>query len=62
MRDSGTEVLVEPDSLNGLEAVCAARCQHIQSVARSRVSAQMGNVGAVALRHVRNAVAALIDA
>lgn len=62
LRDSRAEVLVEPDHLNGLDAVSAAQCQHIRSVAASRVIAPIGNIGAVVLRQVRETVGTIIDA
>ncbi|MGO1583981.1 MAG: type II toxin-antitoxin system PemK/MazF family toxin, partial [Actinomycetaceae bacterium] len=45
IRDSSAEIVVEPDEHNGLGSVSAAQCQHIRSVATTRVSAQVGNVG-----------------
>lgn len=62
IRASGSEVVIEPDVDNGLGAVSAAQCQHIRSVATTRVSARIGNVGPVVLRQVWNTVAILIDA
>jgi len=62
IRDSGAEIVVEPDAHNGLSAVSAAQCQHIRSVATNRVGARLGNVGPVALRQLRNTVATIIDA
>lgn len=62
VRDSGSEVVIEPDEHNGLSAISAAQCQHIRSIATTRVSAQIGNVGTVALRQVRSTVAVIIDA
>ncbi len=62
VRDSRAEVLVEPDPLNGLKAISAAQCQHIRSVATSRVASSIGNVGAIILRQVRDTVGTIIDA
>lgn len=62
IRDSGSEVVIEPDERNGLAAVSAAQCQHIRSIATTQVSARIGNVGSVALRQIRSTVAILIDA
>ena len=61
VRDSGSEVVLEPDEHNGLGAVSAAQCQHIRSVATSRVSATIGNVGPIALRQVRGVLAVILD-
>lgn len=62
VRDSRSEIVVEPDRQNGLSAVSAAQCQHIRSVATTRVSAKIGNVGPAVLRQLRGAVAIIIDA
>ncbi|UYG16094.1 type II toxin-antitoxin system PemK/MazF family toxin [Brachybacterium huguangmaarense] len=62
LRVSGSEVIIEPDEHNGLRAASAAQCQHIRSVATTRVSAQLGNVGPVVLRQIRGIVAIMIDA
>ncbi|MFT3797010.1 type II toxin-antitoxin system PemK/MazF family toxin [Microbacterium sp.] len=62
LRDSATEVTIEPDLHNGLDAVSAAQCQHIRSVAATRVRTRLGNVGPVALRQIRDTVALIIDA
>lgn len=62
IRDSGAEIPVEPDSLNGLEVLSSAQCQHVRSVAVSRVVSRIGNVGAVVLRQLRDTIATIIDA
>lgn len=62
IRDSSSEIVVVPDSLNGLKDVSAIQCQHIRSVARSRVNSQIGNVGAIVLRQIRETIATIIDA
>ncbi|WP_220150055.1 type II toxin-antitoxin system PemK/MazF family toxin [Acidipropionibacterium virtanenii] len=62
IRDSGSEIVVEPDAHNGLTAASAAQCQHIRSVATGRVSARIGNVGPVALQQIRSILAIIIDA
>ncbi|MGC3956030.1 MAG: type II toxin-antitoxin system PemK/MazF family toxin [Propionicimonas sp.] len=62
VRDSGTEIVIEPDRHNGLSARSAAQCQHIRAVATTRVSSRIGNVGPVVLRKIRETVAILIDA
>ena len=61
IRDSGTEILVEPDELNGLSAACAAQCQHSRSVATARVQRRIGNVGPVVLRQLRSILAVILD-
>ena len=62
IRDSGSEIVIEPDEHNGLSAVSAAQCQHIRSLATTRVSAQIGNVGPVVLRQILVTVTIIIDA
>lgn len=62
IRESGSEVLIAPDEHNGLGSVSAAQCQHIRSVATTRVGARLGNVGQVVLQQLRNTVAIIIDA
>lgn len=62
IRDRSSEIVIEPDEHNGLLAVSAAQCQHIRSVATSRVSAQLGNVCPAVLRRVRVTVSIITDA
>lgn len=61
IRQSTSEVLVEPDAFNGLLAVSSAQCQHIRSVARGRVADNIGNVGKVILSQLRNTLAIILD-
>ncbi len=37
IRSSGAEVVVEPDSGNGLGETSAAQCQHVRSVSVARI-------------------------
>lgn len=62
IRDSGAEIVIEPDDHNGLEALSAAQCQHIRSVATTRVSALLGNVGPAVLQQIRGVITVIIDA
>ncbi len=62
IRDSGSEITIEPDDHNGLTAVSAAQCQHIRSVATARAVTRLGNVGPVVLRQVRATVVTILDA
>ena len=39
----------------------SAQCQHVRSVAVTRISARMGNVGPVALGELRETLALLLD-
>lgn len=61
MRDSGAEVVIDPDDHNGLGSRSAAQCQHVRSVAVSRVSSRLGNVGPVMLLQIRNTLAVILD-
>jgi mRNA interferase MazF len=61
LRDGGAEVVIEPDDRNGLSALSAVQCQHLRSVAVGRVSANLGNIGPVMLRQVRETVALILD-
>lgn len=61
LRDSGAEVVIEPDRANGLAAPSAAQCQHVRSVAASRCRSRIGTVGPVALAQIRGTLALLLD-
>ncbi|MDJ0770479.1 MAG: type II toxin-antitoxin system PemK/MazF family toxin [Ilumatobacter sp.] len=61
LRGFHSEVEIEPDETNLLEAVSAAQCQHIRSVARQRILAGRGNVGVVALSQIRDVIATILD-
>lgn len=61
IRESGAEVTIAPDSLNGLAEPSAAQCQHVRSVASSRIHRRIGNVGPAVLREVRETLALLLD-
>lgn len=62
LRDSGAELVIEPDEANGLSTASSAQCQHIRSVSTARVSARRGNVGPAVLRQVRDTLAIILDA
>lgn len=61
IRDSGSEIAIEPDESNGLGDVSSAQCQHVRSVAVTRISATTGNVGPVVLGELRETLAILLD-
>jgi mRNA interferase MazF len=61
VRGYRSEVTIEPDPDNGLEAVSAAQCQHIRAIAVGRIAAPIGNVGPQALTQVREILADLFD-
>lgn len=61
IRPSSVEVVIDPDEKNQLGAPAAAQCQHVRSVATTRVQGRLGNVGPVALGEVRETLALLLD-
>ena len=61
IRQSSTEVIIDPDEDNGLERTSSAQCQHVRSVATTRIHERTGNVGPVALGAVRETLALLLD-
>ena len=61
IRGSSTEVIVGPDEDNGLVAASSAQCQHVRSVATTRIRERRGNVGPVVLGEVREVLALLLD-
>lgn len=61
IRPFGSEVEIQADETNGLEADSAAQCQHIRSVSVDRVESVRGNIGAVALSEVRAVLGLILD-
>ncbi len=61
IRTSSTEVLIDPDEDNRLVARSSAQCQHVRSVATTRIQERTGNVGPVVLNEVRETLALLLD-
>ena len=61
VRESGATIVIEPDQANGLADVSSAQCQHVRSVAVTRISAKTGNVGPVILGELRETLALLLD-
>lgn len=61
IRDSGAEIVIEPDRRNGLTVPSSAQCQHVRSVAVSRVQSRLGNLGPVALQQIRTTLAVIFD-
>ncbi|MDQ2756747.1 MAG: type II toxin-antitoxin system PemK/MazF family toxin [Actinomycetota bacterium] len=61
IRPSSTEVLIDPDEVNRLVARSSAQCQHVRSVATTRIQERTGNVGPVVLNEVRETLALLLD-
>jgi len=61
LRGFHSEVLLEPDADNGLDAPSAAQCQHVRAVSPQRISAVRGNVGPAALAQIRDVIGVLLD-
>ena len=61
IRASSTEVVIDPDDGNHLAARSSAQCQHVRSVATTRIHHRTGNVGPVTLGEVRETLALLMD-
>lgn len=61
IRQSSTEVIIDPDEGNQLAAPSSAQCQHVRSVATVRVHGRTGRVGRVVLGEVRGTLALLMD-
>ena len=57
----GAEVAIEPDDANGLTTRSAAQCQHVRSVATTRIHERTGSVGPVVLGEIRETLALLLD-
>lgn len=61
MRSSAAEVAIDPDDANRLSSPSSAQCQHVRSVATSRLGDVVGNVGPVPLAEIRETVGLLLD-
>jgi mRNA interferase MazF len=61
LRGFGSEVLIDPTALNGLDRSSAAQCQHIRAVSVGRVDRVGGNVGDVVLLQIRETVGLVLD-
>ncbi len=61
LRASGVEVRIQPDAANSLSDESSAQCQHVRSVATTRILERTGNVGPVALAEIRETLALLLD-
>ena len=61
IRGFHSEVLIEPDRTNGLDALSAAQCQHLRAVSTRRIGGSRGNVGAAVLVQLRETIAVILD-
>lgn len=56
-----TRALPPRSSARGTRPRHAAQCQHVRSVAVTRIEARIGNVGPVVLGEIRETLALLLD-
>lgn len=61
MRGYGSEIPIEADVTNGLDHDSVAQCQHIRSVAASRLGPTIGAISSVQLRQIRETLALILD-
>ena len=61
VRGFSAEVTIEADDANGLDRRSAAQCQHVRSVAATRLKPRRGNVGPAALAQVREVLGFIFD-
>lgn len=61
MRQFHSEVVIEPDDVNGLGEPSAAQCQHVRAISPRRTLDVRGNVGALTLNQLRETIAVILD-
>jgi mRNA interferase MazF len=61
IRKFHSEIVIEPDSDNGLNIESAAQCQHLRAVSPQRVVATRGNIGPLYLSQIRETLAVIFD-
>lgn len=61
IRQSSTEVIIDPDGGNGLTAQSSAQCQHVRAISTARIRRRTGNIGPAALGQVREVLGLLMD-
>jgi mRNA interferase MazF len=61
IRGFHSEIVIDPDTDTGLDAVSAAQCQHLRAVSPQRIATTRGNVGALHLAQIRETIAVIID-
>lgn len=61
LRDSPSEIRIDPDPGNGLDLTSAAQCQHLRAVSPSRATQRRGNVGPAALVQIRETIGLILD-
>ena len=61
IRKFHSEIVIEPDKTNGLNAESAAQCQHLRAVSPQRIVATRGNIGQLHLSQIRESLAVILD-
>lgn len=61
IRGYGSEVTIERDPGNGLEAIASAQCQHVRAIAVERLAEPVGDIGSEVLSQMRELLADLLD-
>jgi len=61
IRRFGSEITIEPDGRDGVSNASAAQCQHVRAISTGRIDSVRGNVGAVALSHIREIIGLILD-
>ena len=56
LRGFHSEIVIDPDAVNGLRQPAAAQCQHLRAISPSRVVGTIGNVGPLALTQIRETI------
>ena len=56
-----SEIVLAPDTGNGLTVESAAQCQHLRSVSPRRILEVRGNVGGLVIAQIRETIAVLLD-
>ena len=61
VRGFASEVEIDAEPSNGLNRHSAAQCQHVRTVATSRIEDRLGNVGAATLAQIREVLGLILD-
>ncbi len=61
IRSFGSEVMIEPRDVLGLDERCAAQCQHVRVVSSGQVEHVRGSVGPIVLAQIRDVVGVILD-
>ena len=60
LRDSRSDIRIDPDDHNGLASSSAAQWQHLRAASTGRIISVRGNVGAATLAQIRETIAVLL--